>query len=210
MALIRSDKQANLDALAKEATVSSIKDIVSADLAIGGTLTLDDSTPLNIDKSNLATSTAQEAQRLLLENAATESKLEQVRSALAGTLTVQQASNDVIRLRALEPRKTASITASTTASTIVLAAPDNAAHRHVVCWLRVQNASATDTTVTLTGNGGDLSIICPAKGSGSELSASPELFTLPSGQGLAVSLSVSASVVISCGYITVAASGVPI
>lgn len=165
---------------------------------------------LNIDKANLSTSALQTAGNATLATLATDSKLEAVRALLAGTLTVQQSSTDMVRLRMVAARKTAFATITTAGASTVLAAPAVATHRHIICWLRVQNDSATDTDVFVSGNGSTIPFVCPAKGAGAEMSANPELFSLPVNTALTATMSVATTVFVSVGYFTVDANGAPV
>jgi hypothetical protein len=244
--------------------VSTISDTLKGSITVAGELTLDDSTPLsidkvglatdakselirlllvavdsklgstlNIDKSSLSTSAlqsagntaiaainttlgsqstaaAQEAQRLLLLNLATESKLEAVRALIAGTLTVQQVSTDILRLRALTPRKPAAVTLTTTTAVDLIPVPANPAHRHVICWLCGQNATDAATVAEFTGGVVPIKVVAPVKGSGIDRAADPQVMTLNAGAAFRVGQSVATTFEASCGYYTIDATGAPV
>jgi hypothetical protein len=150
---------------------------------------------------------------------AQQAKLEEVRvlaqainTKLGLPLTTQVSATDAIRLRQLAERKTATATVSASGA-VVLAAPSTATHRHEICWIVVQNAGTVDATISLTGNGSVVPIICPVKGSGNSIGSGTPLMTLPANTGLTVSAiapATGASIAVSVGYYTIDSNGVPV
>jgi hypothetical protein len=176
---------ADVSALAKDATLGQLK--TSLDLQAK----LTDSQPVNLQIGGSAIAT----------NAG---------AANAQTLRVVQSSDDILRLRSLTPRKPAAVTLTTTTAIDLIAAPSNPAHRHVICWICGQNATATVTVAEFTGGAVPIKIVTDGRATGRDFSVDPQIMTLPAGAAFRVGQSVATTFEASCGYYTIDATGAPV
>jgi hypothetical protein len=128
----------------------------------------------------------------------------------AQTLRVVQSTDDILRQRALTPRKPAAVTLTTTAAVVLIPAPTNPAHRHVICWVCGQNATDTATVADFTGGAVPIKIVTAGKASGRDISVDPQIMTLPAGAAFRVEQSVATTFEASCGYYTIDATGAPV